>query len=156
MIDRLGATPDERGRCHFALWAPKHAAVAVHLIDDGRVVPLVPEAQGLHTVVVDHVAPGTRYRFRFADGIERPDPASRSQPEGVHGPSAVVDLAYSWRDAQWHGRSLDELVLYEVHVGTFTADGTFAAIHPHLTRLRALGVTAIEIMPVAQFPGERN
>lgn len=156
MIDRLGATLEEHGRCHFHLWAPKQTTIEVHLIDDGRCVPMVRGSRGVHTVIVDDVAPGARYRFRFADGIERPDPASRHQPEGVHGPSAVVDLAYSWRDAHWRGRDIDELVLYEVHVGTFTPEGTFAAMHPHLARLRALGITAIEIMPVAQFPGERN
>jgi maltooligosyltrehalose trehalohydrolase len=92
-----------------------------------------------------------------ADGKEWPDPCSRWQPEGVRGPSRVVDTsAFEWTDADWHGLKLDELVIYELHVGTFSEEGTFAGVIPRLTGLRELGVTAIELMPVATFPGERG
>jgi len=105
---------------------------------------------------VEAVRPGTRYRFRLDGGRPLPDPASRWQPEGVHGPSAVVDPRFEWDDAEWTGVPARELILYELHVGTFTPEGTFDAIRGRLESLRALGITAIELMPVAQFPGERN
>ena len=91
------------------------------------------------------------------DGEAWPDPCSRFQPEGVRGPSRVVDPgAFAWTDGGWQGLALDELVLYELHVGTFTQEGTFDAAIPHLEELRELGVTAIELMPVATFPGDRG
>jgi len=105
--------------------------------------------------VLEDVPPGSLYLIRL-DGRERPDPASRFQPEGVHGPSQVVDLHRDWQDAAWRGLPLSGYVFYELHVGTFTPEGTFDAVIPHLDELRDLGVTAIEIMPVAQFPGGRN
>jgi maltooligosyltrehalose trehalohydrolase len=99
-----------------------------------------------------------RYRYVLDGRVERPDPASRFQPDGVHGPSEVVDPNdFQWSDAGWHGRPTDRMIIYELHVGTFTPEGTFEAIVPHLDYLRTeLGVTAIELMPVAQFPGTRN
>ncbi|MEZ4404928.1 MAG: malto-oligosyltrehalose trehalohydrolase [Polyangiales bacterium] len=154
---RLGATPLGGGRCRFEVWSPRTANVAVHLVDDDRVVAMAPIDDDHHYAVeVDAVPDGARYRYRLGDRGEWPDPASRAQPDGVHGPSAAVDLAFTWTDQRWQGASLDALVLYELHVGTFTAEGTFDAVIPHLARLRALGVTAIELMPVAQCPGARN
>jgi maltooligosyltrehalose trehalohydrolase len=99
---------------------------------------------------------GTLYLYQLRDGIERPDPASRSQPQGVHGPSKVVDSTFAWTDDRWVGIPLDRYIFYELHVGTFTPEGTFDAIVPHLEKLKTLGITAIELMPVGQFPGERN
>jgi len=118
---------------------------------------MVPEAGHLFVAEQDDISEGQRYAFRLDDGPLRPDPASRSQPEGVHGPSAVVRLAdFAWSDAQWCGIPRRELVIYELHVGTFAPDATFDSVIPRLKTLRELGVTAIELMPVGQFPGTRN
>ena len=113
---------------------------------------------GVFSVVIRDLPSGTHYYYRFDDGRLRPDPVSRWQPEGVHGPSAVVDpSAFLWTDHQWKGKALHDLILYELHCGTFTADGTFSAIIPYLDYLKNdLGVTAVELMPVAAFPGTRN
>ncbi|MBP1726352.1 MAG: GlgB, partial [Deltaproteobacteria bacterium] len=100
--------------------------------------------------------PGTRYFYRLDGESERPDPASRFQPEGVHGPSQVVDSRFSWGDAGWFGLPLRDYIIYELHVGTFTGEGTFAAVVTHLEQLKELGITVLELMPVAQFPGSRN
>jgi len=112
---------------------------------------------GYHRALVQHVGPGARYTYRLGDKTERPDPASRSQPDGVHVASEVVDpRAFAWTDDAWFGLPLPASVIYELHVGTFTPEGTFDAIIPRLPDLKELGITAIEIMPVAQFPGSRN
>ena len=153
----LGAVPLPDGRCSFRVWAPLVNRVEVKLLGPlERAVPLVRDADGYHTAVVEHVAPGAEYVYTLNRLHERPDPASRFQPHGVHGPSAVVDSRFPWTDRSWHGLPLEDYVIYELHVGTYTPDGTFDAIVPHLDRLRDLGITAIELMPVAQFPGSRN
>jgi len=114
------------------------------------------ESAGYYQAYAEEVEPGSLYTYRLDGQIERPDPASRCQPQDVHGPSQVVDPRFPWQDQQWGGLPLQAYILYELHVGTFTAAGTFAAIIPHLDALKRLGVTAIELMPIAQFPGERN
>ncbi|MBX5489623.1 MAG: malto-oligosyltrehalose trehalohydrolase [Chloroflexi bacterium] len=154
----LGATLLGDGRCEFRVWAPRCQQVALHLLAPrDRLLPLTPERRGYFAAVVDDVPAGALYRYRLDGQRERPDPASRYQPEGPHGPSAVVDpRAFRWTDHAWRGVPQPELVFYELHVGTFTAEGTFDAIIPHLPALRELGVTALELMPVAQFPGARN
>ncbi|MGH7039370.1 MAG: malto-oligosyltrehalose trehalohydrolase [Stellaceae bacterium] len=112
---------------------------------------------GWHERVSGRAGAGTRYRFILPDGFSVPDPASRHQPEGVHGPSEVIDpAAYAWRDGAWRGRSWAEAVLYEAHIGAFTPEGTFRAAIGKLDHLVALGVTALELMPVGDFPGRRN
>ncbi len=119
--------------------------------------PMEKYPDGTWGTRLDGVGPGARYRFCVEDGGCFPDPASRFQPEGVHGPSEVIDPnSYVWNDAGWGGISHDDLVLYELHVGTFTPEGTFAAAAERLPDLVALGVTAVELMPVADFPGRRN
>lgn len=116
-----------------------------------------PEDRGYFRVVVADLKADARYTYRLDGRTSRPDPASRFQPAGVHGPSQLVDTGgFDWHDAGWRGRALDEYILDELHVGTYTSEGTFAALVPHLDRLADLGITAIELMPVAQFPGERN
>ncbi len=154
----LGATPLGGGRCRFLVYAPKAEIVEVHLLSPReRTVSLARDDRGYHQGVVEDVPPGSLYRFRLGGMEERPDPASRFQPQGVHGPSRVVDRnAFPWRDGGWKGLPLESYVFYELHVGTFTEEGTFDAVIPHLDGLRDLGVTAIELMPVAQFPGSRN
>jgi maltooligosyltrehalose trehalohydrolase len=115
-----------------------------------------PVGCGYFRAVIERVTAGTLYRYRLDHKNERPDPASRYQPQGVHGPSGVIDNRFGWTDSSWIAPPLEEYVLYELHVGTFSPQGTFDAIIPRLPRLRDLGITAIELMPVAQFPGERN
>jgi maltooligosyltrehalose trehalohydrolase len=121
----------------------------------GRSFALAAEGDGFHAGRVAGVGAGTRYRYRLEPGGALfPDPASRSQPDGPHGASEVVDpRAFRWTDGAWRGRALRGLVLYELHVGTFTPEGTFAAAARELERLAALGVNAVELMPVAEFPG---
>jgi maltooligosyltrehalose trehalohydrolase len=138
------------------VWAPAAERVSVHLLHPDRVEPLHPAGDGYFAGLLAGVGPGRRYAYRLDGGGDLPDPASALQPEGVEGPSEVVDAAFAWTDGGWRGRPLDELVLYELHVGTFTPEGTFDAIVPRLAALAELGVTALELMPVAQFPGERN
>ena len=145
----LGATARPGGGVEFRVWAPKPSEVSV--LDHG----LQPAGYGVWEAVLD-AEPGDDYYFRL-DGKRHADPMSRSQPKGLRGPSRVVDPdAFEWTDSGWDGVALDELVLYELHVGTFTPEGTFEAIIPHLPALRALGVNAIELMPVSQFPGVRG
>jgi len=125
---------------------------------DCHTVPMERHADGLHTVTVPGVQPGSRYFYLLDDERTRPDPVSRFQPEGVHGPSEVVSPgAFPWTDQDWKGRVLQDLILYELHLGTFTLDGTFTAIIAYLDYLKnELGITAVELMPVAEFPGKRN
>jgi len=147
----------ERG-VRFRLYAPGNAS-AVLLYDAGdgeRRATLEPRAEGWFETVRPDARAGTRYRFGVG-GLVVPDPASRYQPEGVHGPSVVVDpAAFAWPQDGWHGRAWNEHVFYELHVGTFTPAGTFAATQAKLEHLVALGVTALELMPVAAVPGARN
>lgn len=153
-----GAAYLGEGRCRFCVWAPRAETVAVHFTAPReRLVPLARRERGYHCGEAAEVEPGSLY-FYLLDGCkERPDPASRSQPEGVHGPSQVVDTrALVPPVPGWCGPVQEELVFYELHVGTFTPEGTFAAVLPRLEELRELGVTALELMPVAQFPGRRN
>jgi maltooligosyltrehalose trehalohydrolase len=144
------------GETRFVVWAPATAGVMVQLAD-GPSVALTPESGGYHQAVVPNCPPGARYHYVLADGSRQPDPASRSQPDGVHGPSQVVDLrAHPWHDEGYRPRPLWDQVIYELHIGTFTAEGTFDAALAQLDELVELGVSALEIMPVAQFPGRRN
>lgn len=143
-----------RGGVSFRVWAPKRRRVAVAVEGAGE-HPLRREDGGYFSGLVAGIGAGARYRFRL-DGEDSlfPDPASRFQPEGPHGPSQVVDAAaYRWTDAAWPGLGLEGQVLYELHVGTFTPEGTWAAAAAKLPLLRDIGVTAVEMMPVNEFPG---
>jgi maltooligosyltrehalose trehalohydrolase len=153
----LGAVYLGENRCQFTVWAPraKHPTIRI-LGSNERSIPLEAGPHGYYTAVVEDLPAGACYWYELKPGLERPDPCSRWQPDGVHGPSAVVDPAFGWRDQAWAGLPLRSYVLYELHVGTFTPEGTFEAVIPHLDRLKELGVTVIELMPVAQFPGSRN
>jgi maltooligosyltrehalose trehalohydrolase len=145
----LGATPRAEGSVDFRVWAPAPREVRLRL--NGVEHELASGADGVWEAKLP-AAHGDRYVF-VLDGVPWPDPCSRWQPDGVHGPSAVLDVP---QPAEWEGIQLDELVLYELHVGTFSPEGTFDGVIPRLRRLRELGVTAIELMPVATFPGERG
>ncbi len=140
----------------FCTWAPAHDRVEVHITAPAEQrVTMTRGDDGYHTARADGVGAGTRYRFVLRDR-ELPDPASRAQPDDVHGDSAVIDPAFAWTDDLWRGVQLDEYVLYELHTGTFTPEGTFDAAIARMPALRGLGVTAVELMPVAEFPGARN
>ncbi len=154
----LGASFLGDGRCRFLVYAPLAENVEVHLLSPGeRTEALSKEGHGYHRGVLEDVAPGDLYVYRLDGQKERPDPASRFQPLGVHGPSQVVDPgAFRWKNPDWSGLPLEAYILYELHVGAFTPAGTFDAVIPRLDSLKDLGVTAIELMPVAQFPGNRN
>jgi len=153
----LGATCLGNGACRFLVWAPHVERVDLKLLTPNeRWLPMRPRERGYFEVVAAGVGPGTRYGFRLDGQRDRPDPASRFQPDGVHRASAVVDPQFAWSDEHWHGIPLHQYVTYELHVGTFTPEGTFDAAAAYLDDLRELGVTAIELMPVAQFSGGRN
>ncbi len=155
-LTRFGALP-EGGGTRFRVWAPKASRVACLLEADRRSFPLEPAGDGTFEGFAEGVGVGTHYRYRLDGGDALPDPASRFQPEGVHGPSEVVDpAAYDWQDDGWQPPARRDLVFYEFHVGTFTPEGTFAAATRKLEALRDLGVTAVELMPVADFPGRWN
>ncbi len=155
---QIGATYLGSDHCEFTVWAPAATEIALHLPGPpDRLLPMEREEHGYWRLSVDEAPPGTRYFFRLDGESDLPDPASCYQPDGVHRASAVLDHgAVAWSDGGWRGITSEEMILYELHVGAFTQEGTFAAVIPRLSELRRLGVTAIELMPVAQFPGGRN
>ena len=147
-----GAIMLDAEHTRFALWAPDAFFVSVEL-EDGQSLPLLPQADGWF-VIKTRCPAGTRYRYNIDGELEVPDPASRAQAGDIHRHSVVVDpLAYTWRHRDWLGRPWNEAVIYELHVGAL---GGFVEVEQHLARLAGLGVTAIELMPLAQFPGDRN
>ncbi|MGH9495172.1 MAG: alpha-amylase family glycosyl hydrolase, partial [Candidatus Sulfotelmatobacter sp.] len=154
----IGAIPLADGSWQFSVWAPKRERVSVHVFGDKEQVSrMEKDERGYHHATLSKLATGGRYLYRLDDAHERPDPASRFQPDGVHEPSQLVDLrSFQWSDSKWKGRPLGPSVFYELHVGTYTREGTFEAIIGRLPELVELGVTTIELMPVAQFPGGRN
>ncbi|AZC30890.1 Malto-oligosyltrehalose trehalohydrolase [Pseudomonas chlororaphis subsp. piscium] len=147
-----GTVPLDAERTRFALWAPDARHVSVEL-QDGPSLPMRPQANGWF-MIIGRCPPGTRYRFNIDERIRVPDPASRAQDGDVHGPSLVVDpLAYRWQHPHWQGRPWHQAVIYELHVGVL---GGYREVEKHLPRLAELGITAIELMPLAEFPGDRN
>jgi malto-oligosyltrehalose trehalohydrolase len=155
----FGAELAPDGATRFRLWAPGAAEIDLELSTSAAraVRPMAALGDGWREAVVRDAPAGTRYAFRLGGGLTVPDPASRFNPGDVHAPSMVVDpLEFAWEDAGWAGRPWHEAVIYELHTGTFTAAGTFAAVIERLDYLAELGVTAIELMPVADFPGRRN
>ncbi|MEZ4552592.1 MAG: malto-oligosyltrehalose trehalohydrolase [Dehalococcoidia bacterium] len=152
---RLGAWP-EGGGVQFRVWAPNATRVNVRIEGAGRQVALEPQDGGYHSIHVAGLPSGARYSYLLDGRGPFPDPCSRFQPEGVHGPSEVVDPAFEWTDSAWHGLPLAALVTYEMHVGTFTPEGTFAAATAALPALADLGVTAVQLLPVADFAGGRG
>jgi maltooligosyltrehalose trehalohydrolase len=157
----FGAELTASGEVRFRLWAPAAHEVELVLYDaEGAAVhtaPMQSLADGWFARVTGAADVGSLYRYRIDGTHEVPDPASRCNPQGVHGPSEVIDpAAYAWDDTAWHAPPWHEAILYELHVGTFNAPGTYAAVAARLAHLKRLGVTAIELMPVAAFPGTRN
>jgi maltooligosyltrehalose trehalohydrolase len=154
----FGAECREDGTVRFRLWAPKASSVGLLLTDSPpRTCPMTRFDDGWFEISTGEARFGTHYQFTIDGQRAVPDPASRWQPSGVHRESEVIDPgAYEWRETNWHGRPWDEAVIYEMHVGTFTPQGTYAGAEAKLDYLAELGVTALELMPVASFPGERN
>ncbi|MBX5156856.1 malto-oligosyltrehalose trehalohydrolase [Rhizobium sp. NZLR1] len=137
----------------FRLWAPLHDSVSLK-IEGADPRPMQAAEDGWHRCIVPNAHACTRYRFVLPDGLEIPDPASRFQPQDVHGPSEVVDLSsYRWKTSDWPGRPWEEMVIYEMHIGCFTPEGSFRAAIERLDHLRELGITALQIMPLSEFPG---
>ncbi len=153
----MGASPTREG-ASFRIWAPTAAIVELEICAQPRgYYPMQPLGDGTWMAAIAGLGPGTLYRYRLNRQDSYPDPYSKSQPQGVHGPSEVVDPeAYTWRDKGWKGLKAKGLVIYECHVGTFTAPGTFDSLIDQLDRLAGLGVRAIELMPLAEFSGTRN
>jgi maltooligosyltrehalose trehalohydrolase len=156
---RCGALGQPDGSVRWRVWAPRASEVELVLVNGTarRSYPMTKEERGFFSRTLPDVPEGQRYAYRLDGGPERADPASLWQPDGVHGPSAVVrPEAFAWTDRDWKGVRREDLVFYELHTGTFTPEGTFDAIIPRLDSLRSLGITAVQVMPVAQFPGTRN
>ncbi len=154
---QIGAIYQGDGRCDFTVWAPLRQEVTLELLRSGKKIPLKSVEWGYWQAEVSGVKPGDRYLYWLDGEAAYPDPASFAQPDDVSGPSQVVDhSAFSWSDAAWNNVSLEDYIIYELHVGTFTPEGTFTAIIPRLAALKELGINAIELMPIAQFPGDRN
>ena len=152
-----GTTCSLRGGTRFVLWAPFRDRAEIHLTGPAdRTIPMKKDECGYFHAILDKLPAGSRYFYRLDGGSEYPDPASRFQPDGVHGPSQVVSPDFDWNDSDWRGLPLQEYIIYELHTGTFTKEGTFDAIIAHIDGLIELGITAVELMPVAQFPGNRN
>jgi maltooligosyltrehalose trehalohydrolase len=154
----FGTTILPDGGVHFRLWAPQAQQVDLCLKDDAEtLLPMNRNAEGVFELTTRQAKPGALYRYRIDGDLRVPDPASRYQPQNVHGPSEIIDpAAFNWRDFDWKGRPWEEVVLYELHVGSFTPEGTFKALQAKLDYFVDLGVTAIELMPLADFPGKRN
>ncbi|HUP30424.1 MAG TPA: malto-oligosyltrehalose trehalohydrolase [Usitatibacter sp.] len=150
-----GAELQSDGSVHFRVWAPRRKRVEVVLEgSDGRSILLDDEGDGFFSAAVPNAGARALYRYRLDGEGPFPDPVSRFQPEGPHGPSQVIDpSAYRWNDREWHGVSTTGQVIYEMHIGTFTREGTWSAAMGELPRLAATGITVLELMPIAEFPG---
>lgn len=150
----LGVNFNEKKQAIIRVWAPKASRVAIR---SGNVnVNLEKESYGYWSAVTNQLSAGSRYWFILDDKKQLPDPASLGQPDGVHEASLALDLNYDWQDADWINIPLKDYIFYELHTGTFTAEGDFKGVAAHLDHLLELGITAIELMPVAAFPGTRN
>ena len=153
---RLGATPVGDEETQFVVWAPKCREVSIGIVSPEQARIALTRRDRDYFTGTARVGAGARYLVHPDNKDGRPDPVSRFQPEGVHGPSEVVDPQFNWSDGAWSGIALRDYIIYELHIGTFSAEGTFDSAIPHLDELKQLGVNAVEIMPVAQFPGARN
>jgi maltooligosyltrehalose trehalohydrolase len=149
-----GATPLPEGGVYFRVWAPNVRELGVRV--GGNTFPMTRAGEDFE-VLIPTANPGQTYSLILDGAKERPDPVSRSQPEGVHGPSQIIDpAAFAWSDQEWKGLPLNQYIIYELHTGTFTPEGTFEGVIQKIPYLKELGITAIELMPVAEFPGSRN
>lgn len=153
----IGVNFNGNNEADIVLWAPFAKTVQLLLVKSQKKFYLQKADHGHWKLTTDQIAPGSLYMFILDESKVIPDPASLSQPEGVHGPSEAIDLrTFSWTDSRWRNLPLENYLIYELHTGTFTPEGTFSAVEARLDHLKSLGINAIEIMPVAQFPGGRN
>jgi maltooligosyltrehalose trehalohydrolase len=156
----IGAEVMQNGGVHFRVWAPKHKRVEVQLSEGAefspaasKLIEMEQEEQGYFSVFIPKASAGMLYKFKLMEGLY-PDPASRFQPDGPHGPSQIVDhREFTWTDDKWRGLPRDGQIIYEMHIGTFTPEGTWVAAMEQLPELAGLGISAVEVMPVAEFPG---
>lgn len=157
-MKEIGAKYLPNGKCAFTVWAPEKESMILEITHPKHMeFPMIKDELGYFTLILDNVLDGCRYFYKPAKNKRYPDPASFYQPEGVHSASQVWDhRTFVWTDKSWHGLPLKDLVFYELHVGTFTPEGTFEAIIPRLKEIASIGINALELMPVNQFPGNRN
>src|SRR5579862_1133119 len=158
---KFGANLRGDGTAEFRVWAPNLTNLSVRIFGENpRTIPMTRSADSENAEFMETVpqaSEGTDYFYVLDDERERPDPVSRWQPHGVHAPSRIVNPAsFNWSDQRWAGIPLKDFIIYELHVGTFTREGAFESVIPRLPYLRDLGITAVEIMPVAEVPGKRN
>ncbi|MBN2484247.1 MAG: malto-oligosyltrehalose trehalohydrolase [Candidatus Omnitrophica bacterium] len=155
---RIGAHYSGNGQCQWCVWAPQRDSVALKIISPSeRIIPMEKDDRGYWHAQSGGISPESTYVYVLDGRIDRPDPVSSFQPEGVHNPSGIIDHnSFSWNDQGWEGIAVSEMIIYELHVGTFTPEGTFGAILGKFDHFKQLGINTIEIMPVSQFPGERN
>ena len=153
-----GAIINTRGVCNFNVWSPMAGRMELKIFGDNELrLPMNKVNNNFWTLAVENLHPGDKYFYVIDGNKSRPDPASYFQPEGVHGPSQVIDHnSFKWQDDNWSGATEADAIIYELHIGTFTEQGTFLSAVEKLDQLAELGITAIEIMPVSQFPGKRN
>jgi 1,4-alpha-glucan branching enzyme len=153
----FGPDLEEKSGVSFRIFAPGVDSMSLMLAGASTPLQMNSTSGGWYQLTVPGTCAGTLYSYVLPDGTQVPDPASRYQPQDVYGPSEIIDpKAYAWSDNGWHGRSLTDAVLYELHVGGFTPEGKYRAAIGKLDHLQALGITAIELMAVGDFPGERN
>jgi len=145
-------------KCDFIVWSPKAKNISLIFVHpEKKIIPMEKDECGYWKIRIEKLEPGAKYFYSIDNKSDRPDPASNYQPEDVHGLSQVIDhSAFNWTDKRWKGILLNDYIIYELHTGTFTKEGTFEAITEKLDYLKELGITAVEIMPAAQFPGARN
>ncbi len=152
-----GAIHDQKEGCKFTVWAPFIKEIEIHFLSPIQsFYSMTKDESGYFHLFLKNAKPGWRYKYLLNGEREYPDPASRLQPEGVHGPSEITAAEFPWEDQKWKGIPLEDYILYELHVGTFSEPGTFEGVIPYLKQLKKLGITALEIMPISQFPGGRN
>jgi maltooligosyltrehalose trehalohydrolase len=153
----FGARPIPSGGVQFRVWSPLAKEISVKIAAPREILVPMDSSDGIFAATINNLGPGAEYVYLIDGKKERPDPVSRFQPHGVHGLSRVIDPdGFKWSDGAWKGIALEDYVIYELHIGTFTPAGNFASAIEKLDYLRDVGITAIEIMPVAQFPGSRN
>src|SRR4051794_18979116 len=154
----IGAQYLQNNTARFTVWAPEKESMQLHIVyPTEQKLQMQKDEEGYFHITVENVQPGSRYFFAPDNKQDFPDPVSNYQPEDVFGPSEVIDhTTYQWHDGDWRGLTFNDLILYELHVGTFTPEGTFEAIISYLDDLVNTGINAIELMPVNQFSGNRN
>ncbi len=153
---KIGSWIDEHKKTHFKVWAPYHKTLSLLMSDDPSPLPMQNLNDGYHEIILPRDCKGLEYWYQTAQGRKLSDPASHYQKQGVHGPSCVVDHSFDWQDQLWQTPPLQDLIIYELHTGSFDSKADFTGISQHLDHLVSTGINAIEIMPVNQFPGKRN